>query len=290
MSLYANVAGERQRATREGPRAAECQDCGQPMIAKTGDVKIWHWAHRSENPDCQAAGETEWHLDWKELGPPGSQERAVGNRRADVLAPGGFAVEFQKSALTGAEVLAREADWKRQLVWIFDAAAAYGERRLELRVNLARGPGDAYRNIRWAHAPERVKAATCTTLLDLGDQLIYVGKWYDHSPLQGYGWLITRDWVIANVLNGSTIPRPPGYQQPVSRKQLNHHALAQVVELRRPRDRGLRALRDTGLRADVAAILGEFREEHDWQPGMEWDPYTASYGSPWMSLAPTGTA
>ena len=94
------------------------------MIAKTGDVVAWHWAHQVDSPGCPAAGETAWHLCWKQLGPPGSQERAVGNRRADVLAPGRFAVEFQRSPLTAAEVTARESDWARRLVWVFDATDA----------------------------------------------------------------------------------------------------------------------------------------------------------------------
>ena len=125
--------GSGGRTTEDGTfRLDECQDCGQAMIAKTGDVKVWHWAHRTENPGCASAGESEWHLGWKALGPPDSQERTVGNRRADVLAPGGFTVEAQKSALTAAEVAQREADWKGRLVWIFDAIDACEEGRLTL--------------------------------------------------------------------------------------------------------------------------------------------------------------
>jgi competence CoiA-like predicted nuclease len=45
------------------------------------------------------------------------------NRRADVLAPGGFAVEFQASLVDAEEVRAREADWGTQggMVWVFRA-------------------------------------------------------------------------------------------------------------------------------------------------------------------------
>ena len=233
MPLYALVEGQRSRAARAGPRRADCADCAQPMIAKTGDVVIWHWAHLAAPGSCAAAGETPWHLEWKDLGPPGSQERAIGRRRADVLAPGGFAVEFQLSPLTAAEVTAREHDWAGNLVWIFDAAGAYDEERLILRVHPDRPAGDAYRNLHWAHAPERVRAARCRSLLDLGadDRLILVGSWYDSSPLQGYGWQVTRDWVVAWVLNGTTIPPLPGFAQPVNATGLRRRAAARAARL-----------------------------------------------------------
>jgi hypothetical protein len=180
------------------------------MIAKTGDVRIWHWAHLAENPACGAAGETSWHLEWKALGAPGSQERTVGRRRADVLAPGGFAVEFQRSPLTGTEVAARETDWDHKLVWVFDAADAYAEERLTLRRHPDREPRDPYRHIEWAHAPERVRAAGCVSLLDLGGgRLIVVGRWHGTGPLRGYGWLVSREWAVARVLTGTSVPRPP---------------------------------------------------------------------------------
>src|SRR5580704_16949245 len=133
MSMYALVGGERTLASREGAREASCADCGQPMTAKTGDVMVWHWAHRAANPHCAAGHEGPWHLLWKYLAAPGTQERKVGGRRADVLAPGGFAVVFQASPLSPAEVWKRELDWKMQLAWIFDARAAFDAGRLRVR-------------------------------------------------------------------------------------------------------------------------------------------------------------
>jgi len=225
MPLYATIGGQRQRATRDGPRRAACPDpdCGQAMIAKTGDVVIWHWAHQAASPHCATAAETEWHLRWKALGPPGSQERVVGSRRADVLAPPGFAVEFQRSALTAAEVAAREADWHGHLVWVFDARDAYlGDRLTVARVR-GMAPENALRSLRWAHAPERVRAARCLSLLDLGGLMIVVGRWsagvsrspeFRSGPLRGYGWQVTRDWAVVHVLHGRVIPRLPAYGEP----------------------------------------------------------------------------
>lgn len=43
-----------------------CPDCGAELIAKRGEIVVWHWAHKAFN---RASGcyheETEWHLAWK---------------------------------------------------------------------------------------------------------------------------------------------------------------------------------------------------------------------------------
>lgn len=235
MSLYALVDGQRARATPDGNRRAACADCGTSMIAKTGTTVIHHWAHEAEQPGCEASCESPWHLGWKDLAADGTQEIAVGNRRADVLAPGGFAVEFQKSPMTPEEVRARETDWKRRLVWVFDAQDAYAEGRLVIRRHPDREASDAYRNVTWAHAPVRIKAATCRSLLDLdGEQLLYVGKWFDSSPLRGYGWQVTQDWCVAYVVQGDKIYEPPGYRVSVDSGKLAARAsLARQARIRR---------------------------------------------------------
>ena len=74
MPLHALIDGEMTRAERDGARTAECFECAKPMIAKTGDIIVWHWAHKAENPECGLSAESEWHLTWKAQGLPGTQE------------------------------------------------------------------------------------------------------------------------------------------------------------------------------------------------------------------------
>jgi competence CoiA-like predicted nuclease len=139
MPLYALVDRQRQRAVKDGPRRASCAECGEPMLAKTGAVLIWHWAHVKDNPHCEAARESEWHLAWKALGIDGTQEITVGRHRADVLAPGGFAVEFQASPLDREEVSARESGWAAQggMVWVLQADRAFAAGRITMAKSLA---------------------------------------------------------------------------------------------------------------------------------------------------------
>jgi Competence protein CoiA-like family len=183
------------------------------MLARTGSVRIWHWAHVERNPHCEAARETEWHLAWKVLGLDGTQEVKVGNRRADVLAPGGYAVEFQASALPGEEVRAREDDWATQggIAWLFRADQArieVGGLYLPEWLHLLKPENQATIRITWPRAPERVRAARAPSFLDIGNgELLFVGGWdRDSSPLAGWGWKVTKNWVIENLLRADQVP------------------------------------------------------------------------------------
>ena len=66
-------SGQPVRVLEGGPRRASCAECGVPMRAGTGSVRIWHWAHLVHNPRCKAARETEWHLAGKVLAWPGGR-------------------------------------------------------------------------------------------------------------------------------------------------------------------------------------------------------------------------
>jgi hypothetical protein len=205
------------------------------MLAKTGNVVIHHWAHVTAQPGCSAYGESEWHLAWKAEALDGTQEIAVGNRRADVLAPWGGAVEFQHSALTAEDVHSREDDWGHKLVWIMDGrAAAKGDNLVQF---LGREGWSAdtcpwgqycrevfaserHTHFRWPRAPMFVKSARCPMIIDTGDGLVYVEKITTHvgGPLRGWGQRMTRAEVIEKVLRADSLdlpetpnlpPRPP---------------------------------------------------------------------------------
>lgn len=208
MALYATLGSTRIRATHAGPHEASCSDCHAPMVAKLGDVMIHHWAHQSRPLDCRVAEESEWHREWKALGIDGSQEVAneTGTRRTDVQAPGGFAVEFQMSALTAAEVRSREIDWDDKLVWVFDAKDAFDTERLRML-----GDGPRY-GFHWYRAPERIHGATCPTFYDIGNgRLLFIHSSREKgtTSLSGQCAITTRDDVVRCVLRGNSLPAAP---------------------------------------------------------------------------------
>lgn len=219
MSLIALVDGVRSKAYRPGPRRAHCTECHREMIAHTGGVVTWHWAHSKDDggPACATKPETEWHRGWKSRCEDLARiEVPVGSRRADVLTRYGWAAEFQHSSLSVAEVRAREADWQWNLIWVIDATAAYREDRLWTW----RKPGkpESFRVVTWRWSAAWVREVTCPTLLDLGDdKALFLGKWYpkDYGPLTGYGWIISGEELARCVINGDKPPRAPAFGTPV---------------------------------------------------------------------------
>ncbi len=102
-----------------------CVGCGQEMIAKCGELKVWHWAHKGKRScDPWWEPETAWHRGWKELFPAEWREMVhwapSGEKHiADVRNAGGLVVEFQHSAISPQERLARETFYDN-LVWVVD--------------------------------------------------------------------------------------------------------------------------------------------------------------------------
>ncbi len=120
---YAFVDGERQEA--QLGRSGVCQACNKPMVARCGDIRAHHWAHRGgSHCDSWWENETEWHRNWKNKFPVNWQEvvhQADNGEKhiADVRTDQGWVLEFQHSKIHPDERNAREAFYKK-LVWIVD--------------------------------------------------------------------------------------------------------------------------------------------------------------------------
>ena len=93
------------------------------MIAKCGDQRVWHWAHRGDRVcDKWWESETEWHRAWKNEFPADWQEAAqfaqTGEKHvADVKTQSGMVIEFQYSFLKAKERAERESFY-RKMVWV----------------------------------------------------------------------------------------------------------------------------------------------------------------------------
>lgn len=103
-----------------------CLCCSQPVIAKCGTHKIWHWAHRSKiNCDNWWEPETEWHRNWKNNYPDDWQEISLRDEKtgekhiADVRTVHNLVIEFQHSHMDPQERTSREKFYKN-MVWVVD--------------------------------------------------------------------------------------------------------------------------------------------------------------------------
>ncbi len=121
---YALIDGIRREA--EPRLSGKCLACVSTMVAKCGEVRVWHWAHYRK-PDCDHwwESETEWHRHWKNQFPADWQEvvlRAETGEKhiADVKTEHGLVIEFQHSPLKPEERRSREAFYG-QMVWVVDA-------------------------------------------------------------------------------------------------------------------------------------------------------------------------
>lgn len=116
---------DRQRREPHPNLAGECPGCGNAMIAKCGEVRIWHWAHRGRRHcDLWWENETEWHRNWKGRFPEDWQEvvhHAKDRERhiADVKTSDGWVIEFQHSYIKPEERRSREKFYPK-LVWLID--------------------------------------------------------------------------------------------------------------------------------------------------------------------------
>lgn len=58
---FADIEGNVRVEAQPG-LTGKCRDCGQPMVARCGQHRVWHWAHlKSEACDPWWETETEWH-------------------------------------------------------------------------------------------------------------------------------------------------------------------------------------------------------------------------------------
>jgi competence protein CoiA len=204
LMLYAMDGSIRIVAT---PKArAQCPDCGEPVIAKCGDIVTWHWAHLAGGEcDAWAEGETEWHREWKSRFKNVEVTIRRGDEwhRADAVTESGWVVEFQHSPISPREIQEREKFYRR-MIWVFDArdarrpiksyinGVAFRDYRLLLYSCDDNRAETGYCTFRWKHARKSISVARATTYLDLGDGwLLKIGKIYFDGICAGWGHLVS---------------------------------------------------------------------------------------------------
>jgi competence CoiA-like predicted nuclease len=205
--LYAvDRHGNKLRASRgiEGL----CKLCGESLIARCGEIKIHHWAHRSGN-DCDDwhEPESDWHLYWKSLVPPERCEviieRNGKKRRADLITAKGTVIELQHSYLSPEEICARE-EFYGKMIWLFDVRDCCVRKRGEIVPRLHFRARQGYHSFRWKHARQHVGHTDYSNIpvyLDIGSgQIFRLHKFHSKAPVGGWGDLakqsVFEQWLI----------------------------------------------------------------------------------------------
>ena len=168
---FALVNGERREA--EPSLMGECLGCGNPVVAKCGEVRIKHWAHKARaRCDAWWETETEWHRAWKNQFPSEWQEvihyAENGEKHiADVKTDQGWVIEFQHSHIKPDERGSRE-DFYGKLIWVVD-----GNRRV------------------------RDQKKFFEVLRDGGGRLFDSKKYHELRPISWPEGALFRDWIAS---------------------------------------------------------------------------------------------
>lgn len=170
--LYGKRYDKNVQAT---PRTkAECPACKSRLVAKCGDIKIWHWAHENvKDCDTWSEGETEWHLNWKRI------------------------VRPENSPISPGEIIERERFYNK-LVWVFNVSRSAQNFSLRLK--------EGYVTFRWKWGWHTLSYVTKPMFLDFDNRvLLEVKKMYNDERVAGWGYIHSREQFIDTYLKAVLI-------------------------------------------------------------------------------------
>ena len=220
---FALVNGQRQEA--QPALSGECPSCRSPMVARCGEVRSWHWAHRGQRVcDPWWENETVWHRAWKDQFPADWQEivhhAEDGERHiADVKTRDGWVVEFQHCHIRPDERRSREAFYEG-LIWVVD-----GTRRSRDVAQFARAWANGHEPVPLLNK-RRIDSPVGALLRDWAGSHAHV--FFDFNNGRELWWLFPES------------DDTRAYVQPISRPQF------------------VRSLRDTGLNT-FDSLVNNFR-------------------------------
>ena len=194
--MYAKLnpnSNERFEAAPKG--RGFCPQCGEEVIAKCGQINIWHWAHRN-NFDCVSETETKWHREWKELFPESMREVSVHGHRADVKTPRKV-IEFQNSSLSVDDIWDREEEYG-DMVWVING--------VEFRENFILRDKPYGYSFRWKRPRQVWFNASQPIYIDnlwpnaRPGSLFLIKKLHDELPCGGWGDFVNKNDFVKSML------------------------------------------------------------------------------------------
>jgi hypothetical protein len=196
--LYALVDGIKSRASPSITGA--CPFCESRMVAKCGEFKSWHWAHKQTySCDSWYKPETEWHRNWKEIFGISNCEIILSKDNhkhiADIRTIHGRIIELQNSPINFETLHSREGFYGRDMIWIingfqfahnfiikpfkateFDTYSPEFERFAKMHgftTNYRPLTGAEKARFEWKRPKEVWRYASATVYIDFGDQFLF---------------------------------------------------------------------------------------------------------------------
>lgn len=187
-----------------------CPSCDTPLIAKCGEINMWHWAHESLiECDPWYEGISLWHINWQNQVKESCREVVVGKHRADIKLSNGKVFEIQRSIISVGDIAARESHYQ-DMAWIFDASAFQHNLHIKEKVSKY---GNTYWSGRWKR-PRR-SILTCKIFpiyFDLGNEIFRIngfnkyhgssGEWGGYTSYYAWGKMYVKDQFFYKLLFG----------------------------------------------------------------------------------------
>lgn len=180
-------------------KKALCPFCKKKVIAKCGEINIWHWAHENKQEcDSWSEGETDWHLEWKKQFEPYETEVTLikgdneTKHRADIYyAPFNderkVVVEIQKNHISTNEIQERECFYGN-MCWVFNAE----EFKQNLSINkYDNGNYPKSRYFSWKYKRKSLLVCKLPIYLDLGEDELF--RIVEFKGRGGYGYYIKKE-------------------------------------------------------------------------------------------------
>jgi len=167
---------------------AYCPCCDGKVLAKTGMINVWHWAHESRT-DCDSWGEpeTHWHLHWKELFGLEYCEKVMGNHRADVVWENRV-IELQNSPISWDVIRERELFYGK-MIWIVN------KKTLGKGFHVYNNENEKFFRFRWDHPRKSFWGCNQPIMMDYGyGFLFWIKRMNKGLPCRGWGkWIYYTD-------------------------------------------------------------------------------------------------
>lgn len=194
----------RRVVAEPGLKGAICPRCHTELIAKCGEIRVKHWAHKNRlQCDDWMEQDNEWRSRWLDAFPPQWQEVVIEHEEeshfADLQTPQNTIILLHQSHLTAEMIRIREAFYQTP-VWLINAG------RYKLDVNrLLRGCEKAWIRGFGQQGPENLKVIHNDHAAKVfGEQWLQARfpVFFDYSEAKdddnsyGYGYMLDYVWCL----------------------------------------------------------------------------------------------
>lgn len=141
------VQNQKRIKAYKGAENCSCPICNQEVVAKCGELMIWHFAHKTNDNNCIfGKGKGNWHYLWQNKFPIDCVEYKKDNHIADIFIKE-TAIELQESPISLEEIKERNLSWGDNTIWIVSADKPGFEEQMVNDINTGEHSNNIYDNL-----------------------------------------------------------------------------------------------------------------------------------------------